>query len=349
MPAAEKKAIDVAGFGATRAADTVAGMATMAAVAARRWQILDPLLPALQALGLGCGAELVVGSGGSLAAAGICEHWTGDPASLDLTWGASHRFILYPYVGDLEVDTAFDRLLGIWRDHLSAEHCAGSDDTSAVVTWPSRDVGGVKSLLRHGLAPLAVVAARTHSGHAGRSKEGRAIAAGQAEVAGQVGVRVRRAGPSDIDEAVRLGLEVIRFDALVCGVTERPGTADALRRELSALLAEREPWVWLAERDGGAVGMLAAERPEAARWIAPMVRAAPAGYLLLMGISAGERGKGIGAAMAAHLHRDAEAAGVAVMLLHYAQVNPLSAPFWSRQGYRPLWTVWEAVPARTLR
>jgi hypothetical protein len=57
----------------------------------------------------------------------------------------------------------------------------------------------------------------------------------------------------------------------------------------------------------------------------------------------------VGAAMTAHLHREVEAAGVAVTLLHYAQVNPLSAPFWNQQGYRPLWTVWEAQPAGSLR
>jgi hypothetical protein len=38
-----------------------------------------------------------------------------------------------------------------------------------------------------------------------------------------------------------------------------------------------------------------------------------------------------------------------VTLLHYGQVNPLSAPFWSQQGYRPLWTVWEAMPALAVR
>lgn len=53
--------------------------------------------------------------------------------------------------------------------------------------------------------------------------------------------------------------------------------------------------------------------------------------------------------MAAQAHREAEATGVATTLLHYAQVNPLSAPFWSQQGYRPLWTVWEATPARAFR
>jgi len=40
---------------------------------------------------------------------------------------------------------------------------------------------------------------------------------------------------------------------------------------------------------------------------------------------------------------------VRVTLLHYEQVNPLSAPFWSQQGYRPLWITWEARPARAIR
>lgn len=40
---------------------------------------------------------------------------------------------------------------------------------------------------------------------------------------------------------------------------------------------------------------------------------------------------------------------VAVTLLHHGQLNPLSAPFWSRMGYRPLWTNWEIRPARALR
>jgi hypothetical protein len=48
-------------------------------------------------------------------------------------------------------------------------------------------------------------------------------------------------------------------------------------------------------------------------------------------------------------HRAAEAADVAVTLLHYAQLNPRSMPFWSQQGYRPLWTLWEAHPASSLR
>jgi hypothetical protein len=67
------------------------------------------------------------------------------------------------------------------------------------------------------------------------------------------------------------------IDAQVSGVTERPRTRDALRREHADLAAGPEPWTWLAERNGTAVGMLAADRPETARWIAPLARAGLAG------------------------------------------------------------------------
>jgi GNAT superfamily N-acetyltransferase len=107
--------------------------------------------------------------------------------------------------------------------------------------------------------------------------------------------------------------------------------------------------MWLAERDGDAIGLLAAQRPELAGWIAPLVRESPVAYLMLMFVAPGARAGGIGAELVARLHGDIAAAGVPVTLLHYEQVNPLSAPFWSQQGYRPLWITWEARPARAIR
>jgi GNAT superfamily N-acetyltransferase len=80
-----------------------------------------------------------------------------------------------------------------------------------------------------------------------------------------------------------------------------------------------------------------------------MTQLAPVAYLVLMVVLPGERASGIGADLVARLHHDVEAAGVALTLLHYEQLNPLSAPFWSQQGYRPLWTTWEARPARAVR
>jgi GNAT superfamily N-acetyltransferase len=314
--------------------DTARGISEQVAA---RLAAIDPLLPA-PAIPAGCGAELAVsGPDGSTVALGTCEHWAGEPGSLELTWGAARRFQLTPQVAGPDVAAALDGLLARWHNHLAAVPGAAEEDTAVVVTWPTRDVGGAKPLLRHGLAPRAVIAART----AGRRPP--------AAVPVAPDVRIRRAGPADLDAVVRLGMETIRYDAHFGTVIERPETPAALRHEVAQVLAALGPWVWLAERDGDPIGLLYAERPEFAGWIAPMVRAAPVAYLELMDVLPGERGSGIAAALVGQLHRAADESGVAVTLLHYEQVNPLSGPFWSQQGYRPLWTSWEARPAGTLR
>jgi hypothetical protein len=330
----------------------VAGNAgpSIGALVLRRWQEIDPLLPVPGPLPQGCGAEFTIAGGtGEPAAAATCEHCEAAPGTLDTAWATARRFQLAPQITGPDIGGTLDRLLGQWRDHLARLPGTDSQDTAAVINWPSRDIEGVKALVRRGFAPLAVVAARTTGRHPGRSA-GRATAdEADGNRPGLAGVRIRRAGPADIDAVVRLGLEVIRYDAHFGNGGERPDTVGALRHEADRMLAGPEPWIWLAERDGQAIGLVAAQRPELAGWIAPLVGQAPVAYLMLMFVALGERTSGIGAELVARLHADISAAGVPVTLLHYEQVNPLSAPFWSQQGYRPLWLTWQARPARAIR
>jgi len=328
----------------------------------QRWQEIDPLLPEPGPLPPGCGTEFTIaGAAGQPAAAATCEHAEAGPWSLDTARGTARRFQLVPQVAGPGIGGTLDRLLGRWRDHLAGLAGTDSQDTAAVVNWPSRDIDGVAALVRRGFAPLAVVGARVTSRHRGGPTGGLAPgdgtcggdhsggAAGADGAASRTGVGIRRAGPADIDAAVRLGLEVIRYDGHFGSGGERPGTVGALRRAAEEMVAGPEPWMWLAERDGEAIGLLAAQRPELAGWIAPLVRASPVAYVMLMFVAPGERSGGIGAELLARLHADVRAAGVPVTLLHYQQVNPLSAPFWSQYGYRPLWLTWEARPARAIR
>jgi GNAT superfamily N-acetyltransferase len=309
----------------------------MAESAGRRWQAIDPLLPAVTGWTPGCGAVLAVyGADQDLVAAGSCVHWTAEPGSLDLVEGAAQRFLLTPYITGADVLTSLDTLLSQWRDHLAAVPDAANEDTAAVICWPSRDVAGVRALVAHGLTPLGVIAACS----AGRRPAGVADC--------PPGIRIRRATPADLDVVTRMAMEVVRFDAQFGGVIERPGAAEALRAELAGLL-EDEAWTWLAERDGDPVGLLIAERPEVAEWIAPQTSASPVAYLLALFVVPAERGAGLGTALTRYLHRSAAAAQVSVIVLQYEQVNPLSVPFWGAQGYRPLWSTWEARPARMLR
>ena len=332
------------------APDLASGVFTRAE---RRLLRIDPLLPWPWPETPHCGAPLGTGYEAGAAAVGRCEHWVAEPGSLDLSWGAARRFQLSPTIAGPDVAAGLGRLLTQWRDHLAVVQGTGADDSAAIVTWPSRDADGVLTLLRHGFDPLEVLAARTAARRGARGPLTAESPAADLPAGTHGGLdgslRVRRATAPDADVVARLAIEVIRFDSRFGAVNERPDTLAALRREAAGLLAGPEPWAWLAERDGEPVGLLAAQRPEAARWIAPMVRQAPAAYLMLMFVDPAERGSGTGGRLVAEFHREAEAAGVAVTLLHYEQLNPLSVPFWSRHGYRPLWTTWQATPASAFR
>ena len=124
-----------------------------------------------------------------------------------------------------------------------------------------------------------------------------------------------------------------------------------MRDLVDAIVASPVVRGWVAERDGVIVGTADVEWPDRAGWISGTVEADPnrVAYLGTMAIVPEMRGGGVGTAFASHLLREFDTAGMEVSLLHYAALSPLSAPFWHRMGYRPLWTTWQAQPHPMLR
>jgi GNAT superfamily N-acetyltransferase len=306
----------------------------------RRWQGLDRLLPLPGRPAEGCTAPLVAtGANGRPAGLAVCRHEYVLDGTLSQTWGMADRFSLIARLREADTSAALDDLLGQWRDHLAGLPGTGADDTAAMITWPARDVSGMTTLLRHGLQPITVIAVR----HA------RPEPAAPEATTGDDGLVIRAAGPADLDAVTELEMSVIRYDAFFGAAILRPATEELVRAETRAALAARPAWGWLAERDGEPVGLVHVQPPEQSRWIAGMARGGVTAYLQTMFVRPVERGRGVGAALVGHLHAVLDARGVHTMLLHYAQLNPLSAPFWNRMGYRPLWTGWEARPAASLR
>jgi GNAT superfamily N-acetyltransferase len=215
-----------------------------------------------------------------------------------------------------------------------------------MITWPARDVSGVTTLLRHGLQPITVIAVRPARAEAAAP---RSTGDAGPRPAGSESLVIREAGPADLDVVTELEMGVIRYDALFGAAILRPATEELVRAETQAALAVRSAGAWLAERDGKPVGLIHVQPPEESRWITGMTRAGVTVYLQTMFVRPGDRGGGVGEALVRHLHGVLDARGVDTTLLHYAQLNPLSAPFWSRMGYRPLWTGWEVRPAASLR
>jgi GNAT superfamily N-acetyltransferase len=303
----------------------------------RRWQGLDPWLPPRAELPGGCAAPFVAaGTNGRPAGLAVCRHEHVPDGTLNQTWGAAGRFSLILRVRDTA--TAVDDLLGQWRVHLAGLPEAGAGDSAAMISWPSRDITAVNALLRHGMQPLTVIAVRS----AGRDPDTR-------DSDGNAGLVIREAGPDDLDVVSEFELGVIRYDALFGAAIIRPGTEALVRAETRASLGARPAWAWLAERAGRPVGLVHVQPPGQSGWIAGMAHGGVTAYLQTMFVRPGERGAGVGAALVRHAHAVLDGRGVQTILLHYAQVNPLSAPFWNRMGYRPLWTGWEVRPAASLR
>jgi GNAT superfamily N-acetyltransferase len=305
----------------------------------RRWQGLDRLLPPRAELPEGCAAPFVAaGANGRPAGLAACRHERVKAGTLNQTWGTADRFSLIARLREADTSAALDDLVGQWRDHLAGLPGTRAGDTAAMITWPARDVSGVTTLLRHGLQPITVIAVRP----------ARSTAAGP-RPAGDESLVIREAAPADLDVVTEFEMGVIRYDALFGAAILRPATEELVRAETQAALAVRPARAWLAERDGELVGLVHVQPPEQSRWIAGMTRAGVTVYLQTMFVRPGDRGGGVGEALVRHLHAVLDARGVDTTLLHYAQLNPLSAPFWSRMGYRPLWTGWEVRPAASLR
>ncbi|NUR89107.1 MAG: GNAT family N-acetyltransferase [Nonomuraea sp.] len=216
--------------------------------------------------------------------------------------------------------------LGALIDRWGAEP---GEETGLAVLWPSRDTAPVRALIERGFVPIVNIAAR---------RRGRFEA--------PVDAAIRPATPDDLDQIAVLYEALVSFDTQFGWETHRP-SAPALIRASAARTLGGAGWCWVAEEGGRVVGFVSAEPPDRSGWIAWTTTARPVAYLDCMYADPGARGRGVGAALAAHAHARIDAAGVGVTLLHHAVPNPLSTPFWGRQGYRPIMTQWVRIPRST--
>ncbi|WP_433263297.1 GNAT family N-acetyltransferase [Actinosynnema sp. CS-041913] len=161
---------------------------------------------------------------------------------------------------------------------------------------------------------------------------------------------IRRATPADLETVLNLALSELRYSAMVGSTVNRPEAVELKRRTLAERLAAGGP-AWLAERDGIAVALAecALVTSEPGNWTSTRLPVGRWGYVNCVSVLPGARGSGIGQRLMAHAHRELQRLGTVGSYLYYNPPNPLSSVFWPRQGYRPLWTVWEVRPAGALR
>ncbi|GAB3491832.1 GNAT family N-acetyltransferase [Nocardiopsis coralliicola] len=305
--------------------------------AARRWAALDPQLPAPPRPRRGSDTLLTVTDEADRpVAAGTMRYSWYQPGEAGRTWGMPDQHWLTPLVGGPEPGRALDSLLESWRAQLEALPTGTGSESSALVTWPARDVCGVVPLQQHGLQPYSVLAVRRRGRGVPPSLPPRDVA-------------IRLADSEDLSDAVGLLMEQHRFEANFGGVFVQAETAEQTRGVLARALARRPSWIWVAERRGRLVGLVWVSPPQRARWAAPLVAGASPAHIGYGTVTEDARGTGIGTALVAQAHQALDSLGAPAVLLDYSVVNPLSGPFWNRMGYRPLWMTWEARPALAMR
>lgn len=278
---------------------------------ARRWARVDPLLPAPVAPAAEP-VEVVPGAWAALVGTAPA------PEDPDRLVSADAVLTVAPVLGD-DAPAALAALLP-----AVLAHAARVPGRATVLRWPSRDVAATRALLDAGLVALSVIAVATG-------------------LRGVPSPDVRAARPADLDVVHELVLAERAFSVLTGPAVARPGDAELLRTELAGRLAVGGQ-VWLAPRDGRAVGVLdgglgyAAPGGELAR----LLPLGAWGAVHHCGVAEAARGTGVGRALVEHAH--AAWAGTRGAALHFHPANPLSSVFWARRGYRPLWTVWEHRP-----
>ncbi|WP_199438850.1 GNAT family N-acetyltransferase [Umezawaea beigongshangensis] len=296
-----------------------------------RFAALDPLLPACPEPPDGDVVTAAVPDGSRVA--GVITHHVHRPGSVVRLWSASDVRELHPLLGGAGL-VGMHTLLRAWRHRLDRVPPPGTD-SAAVVTWPSRDVEATRALLDHGLVPLSTIAVR----------RGVPLVPERAPT-----LTIRRAGPADLGPVVDLALAELRYSSLVGATVLRPDAVELKRRTLGERLRANAP-IWLAERDGIAVALAECAITDAdpTTWAGSRLPRGRWGYLNCVSVLPGARGSGVGQQLVAHAHRELRRMGATGTYLYYNQPNPLSSVFWIRQGYRPLWTVWEVRPASALR
>ncbi|WP_203909677.1 GNAT family N-acetyltransferase [Rhizocola hellebori] len=296
-----------------------------------RFRELDPLLPRRDPLPDSLSGQMSVMVDGAV---GYPRRIRVDADSSAADWSVLDQHRLVARVGGLDPVAAMDALLTGWVEVVHAIATPEDRDSAATIGWPSRDTAMTPLFIDRGMIPLRVMAVR----QAGRPGPDVASPA-----------TIRPMADADLDAVVALHLEQIRWDRQFGGPQPRPGAAEVARRQYSARLQRGDPWVWIAECDGRPVGMIAVTPPESAGWVAGLSSASTPAYVGTTVVLAPQRAGGVGTALVARAHAALDREGVDLALLHYSSLNPLSAPFWHRCGYRPLWSWWSSSPASRLR
>ncbi len=242
------------------------------------------------------------------------------PDTVEAQWMPDRAIELV--IDDRHGPEALARALPVFRAYAAALADRGA---TAMITLPSRDVDRCRVARENGFTARSVLAV--------------CPLPRPAVVPNPLptGVTVRRAEPRDGEDIAALRWSEAEYEARLGELRFSPAIAAAMAAQVPELIAGPGRVV-VADRGGRAVSVVIAGSPAASAWAATRLRVETVSYVALASTAADQRGIGLGGALVRDLHRHQAAEGVQASVLHYSVHNPLSVPFWSQQGYRPVLT-----------
>lgn len=242
-------------------------------------------------------------------------------------WGPATRDVLQVRSSETPDPDAFTGLLQRWLTRIDAEGDTGTGDRGAIVRLPDAERGLVRPLLAAGFAPQTTTALLRVQPEMADAPEATALG-------------LRRPQASDRDQLLDLAEQMVASDIAARSAWHRPNARGLLEHYVDEILSHDDGWAYVAEDDSGIIGLMSLNPPQASEWAAPSTSLSPVVYLGMAAVAERARRQGVGRRLLAAVHRQAAATRQRAILLDHATLSPLSAPFWHRHGYRPLWTTW---------
>lgn len=215
---------------------------------------------------------------------------------------------------------------------------AGVDDgeEAASVTVPSRDPRIAAALMANHFSPVTHLAVRSTA----RQRQPPALPRYEDRR-----FRIRPATAADVPALVEMAVDLQVFDTQFGVGGIRPDAASPLASELRVMRDAEPDLTWVLDAGDEVAGFAQVQTAEQAPWaVESYVEPAQAGYLASMFVTPPARGLGGAAMLDEAAYQLTLERGWSALLLHHAVANPWSAPFWARQGYRPLMTTWMRRP-----
>ena len=213
----------------------------LVASVAKRWAAVDPLLPEPSHPKLNTNPLLTVSDelGRPMAIGAMRYSWY-QPGEAGRTWGVPDQHWITPLVGGSDPEGALDSLLTSWRDQLERLPTGTGSESAALLTWPARDVCGIRPLQRHGMQPVTVMAVRERR-------------RGVPPALPPRDVTIRLADLQDLTAVVSLVMEEHRYEEHFGSIRRRPPRWRAARAEPQPpdrLMNGVAGFVWVSHRTG---------------------------------------------------------------------------------------------------